>query len=221
MMSFNLDNYTPVNERIIKFYELYPAGVITTQPAKTVIIGDKTFVSVMARVYLDRHMEDAPITEAEAWEPFPGTTSYTRDSEMMNCASSAIGRALGQLGIGIQAGVASADEVNQARQRQPESMYREHQTGKGKATPNQVKAVVSMAGKIGLTNQGDIATMLSEMLGRVLMTPNDLHFDEVTGIFEGKTERMRAAWDACNGKTTVNKTFVSEGDDIWGGENVG
>lgn len=118
MSGFSLDGYTTVNERIIQFYDKYPDGVITTHPAKVIEIGQQTFISVIAEVWTTTNGADA---KAEAWEVFPGKTPYTRDSEMMNAATSAIGRALMQLGIGIDKAAASADEVRVAQERRTET----------------------------------------------------------------------------------------------------
>ena len=109
-MSFDLSNYTTVHERIIQFYEKYPNGIISTHPAKVIEIGSALFISVVAEVTLDKN---EPLTTiiAEAWEPYPGKTPYTKDSEQLNGATSSIGKALAQLGIGIRAGMASTDEV--------------------------------------------------------------------------------------------------------------
>jgi hypothetical protein len=45
-----------------------------------------------------------------AWELYPGTTPYTRDSELMNAETSAWGRAIVAVGIPTKK-IASADEV--------------------------------------------------------------------------------------------------------------
>jgi hypothetical protein len=45
-----------------------------------------------------------------------GTTSFTRDSEMMNCSTSAVGRACGLLNLGIGKSIASRNEVQMRRQ---------------------------------------------------------------------------------------------------------
>ena len=134
---------------ILTFYERYPSGVISTHPAKTVEMGSTTFISVMAEVYTT---PDAPPILAEAWEVFPGKTPYTRDSEMMNAATSAIGRALMQLGIGIDKAAASADEVRVAQERRTDAPDGSQPTRtdrkRWKATEKQIEAVKRMMGTI-------------------------------------------------------------------------
>ena len=126
-MSFDISNYTTVNERILQFFTLHPKGVISTAPARIIEIGQQTFISVTAEVYTE--YGSLPIL-AEAWEVFPGKTPYTRDSEMMNAATSAIGRALMQLGIGIDKAGASAEEV---QHRAPVTQPKNQRFGEGKS----------------------------------------------------------------------------------------
>jgi|GEM_PF-439733 len=127
--SKSLDDYIDVAERIAAFYEKYPDGSL--QPAdplhpweQVMIEGrDKdgkpnaqTFVLYTACAY--RTPQDARPGVGCAWEVFPGRTPYTRGSEMMNAETSAWGRAIAALGIATRKGIASRQEVDQARQRQ-------------------------------------------------------------------------------------------------------
>jgi len=48
---------------------------------------------------------------ASASEPYPGKTPFTRNSELMVGFTSALGRALGYMGFGIDRSIASANEV--------------------------------------------------------------------------------------------------------------
>ena len=227
-MSFSLENYTPVNDRTLMFYKQYPAGVITTQPAKIVTIGDRTFISVIARVYLDRFMEDAPITEAEAWEPFPGTTPYTRDSEQMNAATSAVGRALGQLGIGIEKGMASSDEVKTAQSRGNEPVVQAiarkaiRDGGLGKAaTDKQLDAVVRICEKAQVYGPDAQATALSQLLGRVINNlRTDLGFADIDPIFNAGPDGIKAAYKATEGATIITRTAPPADEDPWAGETL-
>lgn len=112
MVTVDLSNYVDVAERIRLFFERWPDGSIQASTPMPCIIGDKTFLQVTATVY--RTPDDHRPSIATAWEPFPGTTSFTRNSEAMNCETSAAGRALAFLGFGGRR-VASAEDV-QARQ---------------------------------------------------------------------------------------------------------
>src|SRR5690242_5020683 len=111
-MSFDLDNYTDVAERIRLFYERFPDGRLTTVDweVKDDLDG-KTFVWVHAKAY--RTPDDPLPGDGIAWEPVPGPTQFTRDSELMNAQTAAWGRAIVALGFDTKK-IASRQEV-QAR----------------------------------------------------------------------------------------------------------
>jgi hypothetical protein len=107
MAAPDLSNYVDVATRIKLLIEKYPnASIVCTVP-KTVEVAGHTFIEVTAHVKCD----DTREAVASAWEPFPGKTPYTRDSEMMNAETSAIGRAIGALGIGLTGSMATSNEV--------------------------------------------------------------------------------------------------------------
>jgi hypothetical protein len=57
-----------------------------------------------------------------AWEPVPGKTSYTRDSELQNAETSAWGRAIvAVLAADTKKGIASAEEVQSRQSASPRS----------------------------------------------------------------------------------------------------
>lgn len=107
-MSDFLKDYVPVNVRVIKFYERHPDGVISTEAPRVIEIDGKRFIESRATVL---KTPDGEPYAATAWEPFPGKTPYTKDSEMMNAETSAVGRALALAGIEVSKSVASANEV--------------------------------------------------------------------------------------------------------------
>ena len=108
-MSFKLDGYVTVNERLRMALERWPELRVVEDKPRIVTVNDATFVEVTVTVF--RTPDDPVSCTASAWEPIPGKTPYTRDSEMMNCSTSALGRALGLMGIGTAASIATADEV--------------------------------------------------------------------------------------------------------------
>lgn len=110
---FSLDKYVPVAERITTFYADNPTGRIHTDPPRVVTVGERTFLEVRAFVWRDP--DDRRPCVACAWEPYPGKTPYTRDSEAMNAETSAVGRALGLAGIAVHRSIASSDEIANRR----------------------------------------------------------------------------------------------------------
>jgi uncharacterized protein (DUF3820 family) len=113
--SFNLDDYVDVAERIRSFYERFPNGRLTTVDFYPLTIGDKSFMVCHAKAYRDP--DDALPGDGVAWEPVPGPSQFTRDSELMNAQTAAWGRAIVALGFETKK-IASRQEV-QARTTTP------------------------------------------------------------------------------------------------------
>ena len=217
-MSFNLDNYTTVDERIVDFYTRYPKGLISTRPAKVVEIGGKTFVSVIAEVWPDTDSDPIRAVTGEAWELFPGTTPYTRDSEMMNCATSAIGRALMQLGIGIKPGaLASRDEVQAAIARKATDAPKQERhanVGGRPASEAQRKLVFARLMKAGIVDQPGQLGALTGLLKRPVTSIDDLYFADIDIIAGATPDQLQQARLQAMGLQIV------EEDDPWAGETL-
>lgn len=113
-MSFDLSNYVDVKTRIKMFYERYPEGTLQFEFKGT--LGD----NIWGVAYAYRYPEDPRPSTGTASELAKGKTAFTAGSELMNLETSSIGRAIGNLGIGIEGGMASSDEVKFAKERQRE-----------------------------------------------------------------------------------------------------
>lgn len=98
--------YAEVNQRIKAFRSVFPEGSIATE-----IVSIKDGVCVMrATVYNEAGFILGTGTAYEEEEgSFINKTSYIE-----NCETSAVGRALGMCGFGIDTSVASAEEVGNA-----------------------------------------------------------------------------------------------------------
>ena len=70
---------------------------------------------IVFRAEAFRSQEDTRPGIGHASEPYPGLTSFTKNSEMMNAETSAWGRAIASLGIAVHRGIASAQEVRAAQ----------------------------------------------------------------------------------------------------------
>ncbi|HWT22714.1 MAG TPA: hypothetical protein VN213_04340 [Solirubrobacteraceae bacterium] len=149
MPDFKLDDYIDVAERLRQFYERYPDGRITRLDDPRVMeVGDKTFIVYSAVAYRDP--EDPRPCVGTAWEPFPGRTPYTRDSELMNAETAAWGRAIIAAGIPSKR-IASADEV--AARQAGGTVQQAGGTGNGGVTaappqPTEAVATAAQRGKI-------------------------------------------------------------------------
>ena len=97
--------YVQVNQRVIAFRKLFPDGSIVTD---LIHFGDG--VCVVKATILD---DGEVISTGLAYEK-EGSTFINKTSYLENCETSAVGRALGLLGIGIDTSIASADEMQTA-----------------------------------------------------------------------------------------------------------
>lgn len=118
MSNFAAD-YVDVAERIRIFRDLYPEGSLRpADPSRPFWVEDVPGVGPRL-IYVAaafRTPDDPAPGIGSAWEPLPGRTPYTRDSELMVAETSAWGRAIvAALAADTKRGVASADEVR-ARQ---------------------------------------------------------------------------------------------------------
>jgi hypothetical protein len=104
----NLDGYVTVNERLKMALAKYPDLRVMEHPYLVQEINGDTFLWCSVSVFPTP--EHQP-TNGSVLEPMPGRTPYTRNSELMVGYTSALGRALGYLGFGIDKGIASNDEV--------------------------------------------------------------------------------------------------------------
>tara|TARA_R100000458_G_C8170701_1_gene171305 strand:+ start:37 stop:678 length:642 start_codon:yes stop_codon:yes gene_type:complete len=106
--------YVEVNERIKYFRENYKGWSLTTEILKleTITIDEKEhLICIMKATVLD---DAGKVIGDGIAEETKGSTYINKTSFVENCQTSAWGRALGNLGIGIDSSIASADEINLA-----------------------------------------------------------------------------------------------------------
>lgn len=135
-------NYVMVNERVKAFRELFPMGTISTNIEH---LGDG--MVVMRTIVSDG---DLVLATGLAYEK--ETSSYiNKTSYIENCETSAVGRALGFLGIGIDASMASAEELanaitqqNEMKDAEKTAKIRKQKIGKDKGA-----ALMSLLEKAG------------------------------------------------------------------------
>ena len=109
-------DYVMVKDRIIFFNENFPNGSITTELKAT----ENSFI-FKAKITPD--VENSSRYFTGHAEEVIGSTQINKTSALENCETSAIGRALGCMGIGVEDSFASADEVKNAEYKKANPNY--------------------------------------------------------------------------------------------------
>ena len=209
MSGYNMDGYVQVVDRIKLFYARYPEGSLQMGTPTFIDIGEQKWA--LGRAYAYRTPTDERPGVGTAWEIVPGTTNFTRGSEVQNLETSAWGRAIGSLGIGIDASIATMDEVQQAKNRQEvmrttetpvddpwyteapkKDSYSTGKTSKGSsmypATAPQLKAVHAIMGKQGISDDLDKVAKVNEYLAGLNKEPvgaiSELDKHTVSGLID-------------------------------------
>jgi len=116
-MSFSLENYVDVPTRLTLALKKYPDLRIQETHRELVEMPDKScFIRCIVTVWRDS--TDPIPAIASACEVYPGRTPFTKMSENEVGFTSALGRALGYMGFGINKSIASRNEVEAAQSRQ-------------------------------------------------------------------------------------------------------
>ena len=108
-MAFDLSEYVDVKTRLKQALALYPQLRIVEHRPEITQVGDQLFIECSVTVSRDPD-DPIPVT-AYIFAPYPGKTSFTKNSEQANGATSVLGRALGYMGLGIDKSIASSNEV--------------------------------------------------------------------------------------------------------------
>jgi hypothetical protein len=102
-------SYVLVSDRIIYFNDNYPKGCITTEVKQ-----EDNKVFAIAKVYPEG-LEGRYFTGHS--QEIEGSSYINKTSAVENCETSAVGRALAMMGIGVIDSIASVDEINKANNR--------------------------------------------------------------------------------------------------------
>jgi len=108
-MPIDLKDYVDVAERVREFYAKYPDGSLQSE------VIEMTSDRVTVKAWAYRTPDDQRPGIGHSWLAVPGSTSFTRGSEIENAETSAWGRALAGLGFATKQ-IASREEV---QNRQP------------------------------------------------------------------------------------------------------
>ena len=125
--------YAEVNQRIKAFRQVYPTGYIQTQ-MKSNENGVCVFCAIVG--FYNEQGECQILGTGTAYEK-ESSSFINKTSYIENCETSAVGRALGMCGFGIDTSIASAEEVTNAINNQGD----DKPTEEPKATPKQIEVL--------------------------------------------------------------------------------
>ena len=109
-------DYIDVATRIVEFREKFPTGSLQQVKYEFVQVAGKDWIVYTAAAF--RTPDDLRPGVGTAWEPIPGPTNFTRDSEVQNAETAAWGRAIvAVLAADTRKGIASSEEVRNRQEK--------------------------------------------------------------------------------------------------------
>jgi hypothetical protein len=152
-----LGGYVEVRDRIRAFRDKHPDGSL--QPVNPeepyaleyIQVGDEHRCFIVYKAAAYRTADDARPGIGTAWEPFPGLTPFTRNSELMNAETSAWGRAIvAAMAADADAPIATGDDVVKRRAEDGQT----HQASSPRGiTEKQMAAIHAIAKKLEITEE--------------------------------------------------------------------
>ena len=191
-IDFKGKNYVMVDQRVKAFRMLFPEGFIRTH-----MVSIEDGVCVMkAEVgcYIDNCHSELILSTGWAYEK--ESSSYiNKTSYIENCETSAVGRALGFLGLGIEGGaICSAEELANA-------INNQKKTEKPTETPTTIyirKMIRLIQGRLGLESYEEARTEVIKMIDALVKSGtikpvdwNKLTLAEAEVIFEAVDMNFR------------------------------
>lgn len=145
MPGVNLDNYNDVPSRIAEFREKHPEGSLQQIDLQFVDLAGKSYVCYTAAAFRDP--DDPRPGMGTAWEPVPGPTPFTKDSEVQNAETSAWGRAIIAVGAADASKIASREEVRNRAGQEPQSLLVDLLAGSGLTLAVQADVIAAAIGR--------------------------------------------------------------------------
>lgn len=194
MSGFNLDNYVDVPTRLNLALKKYPDLRIQETAREIIEMPDKScFIRCTVTVWRDA--TDPIPAIASACEVYPGRTPYTKMSENEVGYTSALGRALGYMGFGINKSIASRNEVEAAQSRQTSTHLApvvplhdveqpfESDGASPYASPKQLGLIRVLANQQNLSND-QLKEFCTNVVGRPIMSSKELTKAEVSKVID-------------------------------------
>lgn len=152
--------YAEVNQRIKAFRMVYPLGFIQTE----IKSNEGGVVVFIARVgFLDEQNQPHILGVGHAYER-ENSTFINKTSYIENCETSAVGRALGMCGFGIDTSVCSAEELQNAKLNQDKPAPKAT-TPKSENKPKTTTEQAQVSDQLAVPQDKEMCVMALEALG--------------------------------------------------------
>lgn len=182
-------NYVLVSDRVVYFNETYPNGSIESD----YVLEGKTY-HFKALVIPDTDKPARKFTGHS--QATIGDGMVNKTAAMENAETSAIGRALAMMGIGVIESIASADEINKATG----SAGSNNSAGAARATDKQIKTIYDTVQRLtGYETKEDMDKWLTDKVGG---TPEKLGIKAagavITKLFAAENQRKAESLEKAN-----------------------
>lgn len=204
-MAFELNGYVDVPTRLRLALKDWPQLRIQETSCTLEQVGEQLFLICVVTVWRDER--DAVPVIASAAEQVPGRTPYTRNAERMVGFTSALGRALGYMGYGIDKSIASHDEIKHRQEFanvedpfpttpqqendlamrrivEKEQNKRKAMASNGPITAPQLKMLKIQATKANLADDEALRLFCNDALGKEIESVNALTKFEASKVIE-------------------------------------
>lgn len=211
-------NYNEVAARIVEARKKHPDGVLQpldlSEPYKFVTVDDKTFIVYAAAFY--RTPDDPRPGIGVAWEPFPGKTNFTRDSELMNAETSAWGRALvAAFAADTKKGIATSLDIrNREADRQQATQQRRQWVDPGEqlVTKALLARLAAQFAALGVAGRDEGLMTIAALIGVKVGSTKDLTNTQAQQLIE-KLEPLAKSEDPAAALAQAIKQAMEVSDD--------
>jgi len=189
-MAFDLNDYVDVATRLRQAHERWPELRIDEHLPQIVTVGERLFVQ--ATVTVHRTPDDPLPTTATVWEPWPGQTSFSKNSEVMVGATSALGRALAYMGLEVRKSIASRDEIAARTDDRPRPTAKDRTTSDGAsvAMAKDLARINALLDDCGIDTRELKLVTVQGIVGRDVASSRELTRPEAAKVIEHLTLQL-------------------------------
>jgi hypothetical protein len=215
-----LKDYVSVNERLMKFREEYPDGIIHTEIIKWTDDG-----TIVMKAVIYRNPEEFErgvyIAVGHAYEQ-EGSSYINNGNALENCETSAVGRALAFMGYEIKKSIASWEEVANAKARQNAKKQAIQKTPKPATNQRLMKKIQKAWKELNLTEK-QLASQIFKLYSKRLDELTDDEAEEFLKMLEmelSKRERKEAKKNERLGSQEAKQEGTGKEDETKNGSDA-